>query len=243
MSGKLYVVGTPIGNLGDFSPRAAETLEKVDFIAAEDTRVSVKLLNHFGIKKPMISYHEHNKIARREEIAERISIPAGGDAFCSAIQEYVAKKHRLRVNFRMAEEIKRQIGTVWVDGERNSTETMGLDRDNNWKQVLLSSDEMFTALEEPCSAILEAVCNAAAKIPLDDIEGALHSGILLTGGGSHLRGIKQMIEGITGFKCIVPKKPEDAVSLGLANLLPELPRKMSGPNISTIAVKSYSFRD
>ena len=73
MSGKLYVVGTPIGNLGDFSPRAAETLEKVDFIAAEDTRVSVKLLNHFGIKKPMISYHEHNKVARREEIAERIS--------------------------------------------------------------------------------------------------------------------------------------------------------------------------
>lgn len=73
MSGKLYVVGTPIGNLGDFSPRAVETLEKVDFIAAEDTRVSVKLLNHFCIKKPMISYHEHNKIARRDEIAERIS--------------------------------------------------------------------------------------------------------------------------------------------------------------------------
>ncbi len=73
MSGKLYVVGTPIGNLGDFSPRAVETLEKVDFIAAEDTRVSVKLLNHFCIKKPMISYHEHNKIARREEIAQRIS--------------------------------------------------------------------------------------------------------------------------------------------------------------------------
>ncbi len=73
MSGKLYVVGTPIGNLGDLSPRAAETLEKVDFIAAEDTRVSVKLLNHLGIKKPMISYHEHNKIARREEIADRIS--------------------------------------------------------------------------------------------------------------------------------------------------------------------------
>ncbi len=177
------------------------------------------------------------------EIAERISIPVGGDAFCSAIQEYVGKKHHLRVNFRTAEEIKRQIGTVWVDGERNNTETMGLDKDNNWKQVILSSEEMFTALEEPCSAILEAVCNAAAKIPLDDIESALHSGILLTGGGSQLRGIKQMIEGITGFRCTVPKKPEDAVALGLANLLPELPRKMSGPNISTIAVKSYAFRD
>ena len=56
MSGKLYVVGTPIGNLGDFSPRAVQVLEDVDFIAAEDTRVTLKLLNHFGIKKEMISY-------------------------------------------------------------------------------------------------------------------------------------------------------------------------------------------
>lgn len=60
MSGTLYVVGTPIGNLSDFSPRAAETLRTVDFIAAEDTRVTLKLLNHFEIKKPMVSYHEHN---------------------------------------------------------------------------------------------------------------------------------------------------------------------------------------
>ncbi|MFR5874954.1 MAG: 16S rRNA (cytidine(1402)-2'-O)-methyltransferase [Eubacterium sp.] len=73
MSGKLYVVGTPIGNLGDFSPRAAETLEMVDFIAAEDTRVTLKLLNHFGIKKEMISYFEHNKRERGEIIAARIS--------------------------------------------------------------------------------------------------------------------------------------------------------------------------
>ena len=55
MSGKLFVVGTPIGNLGDLSPRAVETLESVDFIAAEDTRVTLKLLNHFNIKKEMIS--------------------------------------------------------------------------------------------------------------------------------------------------------------------------------------------
>ena len=61
MSGKLYVVGTPIGNLSDFSPRAVETLASVDFIAAEDTRVTLKLLNHFEIKKPMVSYFEHNR--------------------------------------------------------------------------------------------------------------------------------------------------------------------------------------
>ena len=72
MSGILYVVGTPIGNLGDMSPRAVETLEAVDFIAAEDTRVTLKLLNHFGIKKPMISYFEHNKYERGEIICQRI---------------------------------------------------------------------------------------------------------------------------------------------------------------------------
>ncbi len=72
MTGILYVVGTPIGNLGDLSPRAAETLEKVDFIAAEDTRVTLKLLNHFGIKKEMISYFEHNKRERGEIIVSRI---------------------------------------------------------------------------------------------------------------------------------------------------------------------------
>ena len=72
MSGKLYVVGTPIGNLGDFSPRGMETLDCVDFIAAEDTRVTLKILNRFEIKKPLISYFEHNKFSKGEYIAERI---------------------------------------------------------------------------------------------------------------------------------------------------------------------------
>lgn len=73
MSGKLYVVGTPIGNLGDFSPRAVEVLDSVDFIAAEDTRVTMKLLNHFDIKKEMVSYFEHNKRERGEMICTRIA--------------------------------------------------------------------------------------------------------------------------------------------------------------------------
>lgn len=72
MSGTLYLVATPIGNLGDFSPRAVETLESVDFIAAEDTRVSVKLLNHFEIKKPMVSYHEHNHVSAGQSILSRL---------------------------------------------------------------------------------------------------------------------------------------------------------------------------
>lgn len=72
MPGTLYVVGTPIGNLNDISPRQRQTLEEVDFIAAEDTRVTVKLLNHFEIKKPLVSYYEHNLRERGEQIIARI---------------------------------------------------------------------------------------------------------------------------------------------------------------------------
>ena len=72
MSGALYLVGTPIGNLGDFSPRAVEVLQQVDFIAAEDTRVSLKLLNRFEIKKPLVSYFEHNKNVSGERILSRL---------------------------------------------------------------------------------------------------------------------------------------------------------------------------
>ncbi len=72
VAGSLFAVGTPIGNLSDFSPRALETLRNCDFIAAEDTRVTLKLLNHFEIKKPMVSYYEHNRRERGEMILARI---------------------------------------------------------------------------------------------------------------------------------------------------------------------------
>ncbi len=72
MAGMLYLVPTPIGNLGDISQRCRETLEKADFIAAEDTRVSLKLLNHLGIKKSLVSYYEHNKAFKGDKIVERI---------------------------------------------------------------------------------------------------------------------------------------------------------------------------
>ena len=72
MSGILYIVGTPIGNLGDFSPRAREILAEVDFIAAEDTRVTLKLLNKFEINTPMVSYHEHNHVTSGEKIIARL---------------------------------------------------------------------------------------------------------------------------------------------------------------------------
>ena len=72
MSGKLYLVGTPIGNLGDISRRCAETLAAVDFIAAEDTRVSRKLLNHLDIHKSLVSYYAHNRHESGNAILERL---------------------------------------------------------------------------------------------------------------------------------------------------------------------------
>lgn len=83
MAGILYIVGTPIGNLGDFSPRAKEILEQVDFIAAEDTRVTLKLLNKFEINTPMVSYHEHNHVSRGEQIIGRL---LGGES-CALVTD------------------------------------------------------------------------------------------------------------------------------------------------------------
>ncbi|MBP1577742.1 MAG: 16S rRNA (cytidine(1402)-2'-O)-methyltransferase [Oscillospiraceae bacterium] len=80
---KLYLVGTPIGNLNDFSPRAIETLNAVDFIAAEDTRVTLKLLNRFEISKPMVSYYQHNMKESGAKIVSRIQ---GGES-CALVTD------------------------------------------------------------------------------------------------------------------------------------------------------------
>ncbi len=72
MFGKLYLCATPIGNLGDMTPRVVETLQSVDLIAAEDTRNSIKLLNHFGIHTPMTSYHEYNKVEKAHALMDKL---------------------------------------------------------------------------------------------------------------------------------------------------------------------------
>ncbi len=72
-TGKLYVVGTPIGNLSDFSPRGIETLESVDYIAAEDTRVTMRLMSHFGIKKPTLSYYKPHEAEKSAKILELLA--------------------------------------------------------------------------------------------------------------------------------------------------------------------------
>ena len=82
MAGTLYIVATPIGNLNDMTPRAAATFGSVDFVAAEDSRVTLKLLNHLGLKKPLVSYYEHNSKEKGQYILDRI---AAGEscALCS----------------------------------------------------------------------------------------------------------------------------------------------------------------
>ncbi len=103
--GILYIVATPIGNLSDISPRAAAAFESADFIAAEDTRVSAKLLNHLGIKKPMVSYYEHNLKQRTDYILQRViegetcalCSDAGTPAISDPGEMIVAKAHECGV--------------------------------------------------------------------------------------------------------------------------------------------------
>lgn len=83
VGGMLYIVATPIGNLADMSERALKVLANVDFVAAEDTRNSLRLLTHFGISKPLVSYHEHNKREKGEEIVARL---LGGES-CALVTD------------------------------------------------------------------------------------------------------------------------------------------------------------
>ena len=77
MTGKLYLCATPIGNLEDITYRVLKTLKEADLIAAEDTRHSIKLLNHFDIKTPMTSYHEYNKVEKAKYLVEKIQFTKG----------------------------------------------------------------------------------------------------------------------------------------------------------------------
>lgn len=103
MIGIVYLVATPIGNLGDITHRALETLAEADIIACEDTRHTGKLLNHFGLKKKLVSYHEHNETARSEEFAELLSqgksiavvSDAGTPSICDPALRIVQKAHEI----------------------------------------------------------------------------------------------------------------------------------------------------
>ncbi|MCQ2385985.1 MAG: rod shape-determining protein, partial [Clostridia bacterium] len=113
---------------------------------------------------------------------------AAGNSFAESIAAYVAKKYRLRINLRMAEEIKRRIGVLWIDGEKRQMSIAGCNAEGTMCHVLLSSDEMFFAVEEPCAELLDAIHTAVSKVPLDYVKAALENGISLCGGSSRFRG-------------------------------------------------------
>ena len=171
----------------------------------------------------------------------RASHPVSGMAFNEAIAAYVQKKYRLSLRLSEAERIKNTIGTVWSDEEKRTIEMVGSDARGAVHRALLSSEEMFTALEEPCAELLDAIHTAAMRVPLEAVEGLMETGILLFGGGAKLRGLPEMISGITGFQATLTREPEDAVAKGLARILPTLPTKISVPNVSAIACKTNSY--
>ena len=177
------------------------------------------------------------------EIVYRSSVPVGGYSFSLAIAEYVYRRYGLSLQMGTAEEIKRQIGTVWVDGEKTQMQVMGRGADRAMRSVYLTSDDMFNALEEPCAKVLDAISNAATLVPLNAVNGLLEEGIYLSGGGALLKGLREMIAGVTGFRTTLVDKPTDAVALGLSRILPSLPLRLYGINVSMVAVKTNSYLD
>ncbi|MBQ9736648.1 MAG: rod shape-determining protein [Clostridia bacterium] len=171
------------------------------------------------------------------------SARVGGQSFTDAIREYVWKKWHLKTTSAEAERIKREIGTVWSEEEQKMLEFVGTDAQGSVHRRLLSSEEMFSALEEPCAELLDAIYTAATKVPLESVEELMKTGIFLYGGGSLLRGVPQMIAGITGFPASLAEDPKDAVIKGLAKILPTLPDKLLYPNVSLIACKTNSYLD
>ncbi|MBQ8908135.1 MAG: rod shape-determining protein [Clostridia bacterium] len=178
------------------------------------------------------------------ELVNRFCIDKAGYAFTLAIANYIKRKSHLRIGYQMAEEIKRKIGTVWVEGERRPMEIVGRASDNSMRRTVISSDEMFEALEEPCAAVLEVVCEALSKIPAEAVRETFENGIILSGGGSLLEGIDHMIYGVTGVKCRRVPNPEFAVVNGLETILAHLPEQIhNGPNVSGIALKTNAYRE
>ncbi|MBO7169858.1 MAG: rod shape-determining protein [Clostridia bacterium] len=177
------------------------------------------------------------------EIIYRASAPVGGFSFSLAIAEYVYSKYGLSLQMSTAEDIKRRIGTVWEDGESARLKVTGRGSDRAMRNVVLTSDDMFNALEEPCAKVLEAIHNAVSAVPLHAVNGLLREGIYLSGGGTLLKGLREMIAGVTGFRTTLVTDPTDAVANGLAKILLGLPSRLYGINVSMVAVKTNSYLD
>ncbi len=166
---------------------------------------------------------------------------AAGGAFDRAIAEYLLRKHKVRISLQSAELIKQKIGTVWVGNEKKYVDVRGRDAKNNeCCSVRICSEEMFTALEEPMAALIEAVCDAITRIPSDCVQEVFDTGILLCGGGCLLEGLDKMISGVTGVNAMRLRDPIETVARGLASLHTRIPNaKEAGTlNISRYFIKN-----
>lgn len=156
MTGTLFIVGTPIGNLEDITLRAVRTLREVDFIAAEDTRVTAKLLNHFAIKKPMISYFEHNRKQRGELICSKILSgencalvsDAGMPSISDPGEELVRQCRELNINIRIVPGPSASISALCLSGFPAGRFTfegfLSMNKKNRLKHLASLKDESRT---------------------------------------------------------------------------------------------------
>lgn len=186
--------------------------------------------------------HTDIMLISRGRIFYKSSIPTAGNDFDLAIANYINEKHNVKISMRTAEAIKTGIGTVWMGSDRKFLDIKGKDNLGVVRTVRISSDEMFVALEEPTSAILDALCKAISKIPTDCVNTVFEKGILLCGGGSTLDGLDKMISGVTGVKAVVLKNPMGVTSLGLSRMLERLPDRISHGtlNISREYIKNVT---
>ena len=178
----------------------------------------------------------------RGRIFYKSTIPTAGNEFDLAIANYINEKHNVKISMRTAEAIKTGIGTVWMGSDRKFLDIKGKDNLGVVRTVRISSDEMFVALEEPTSAILDALCKAISRVPTDCVNTVFEKGILLCGGGSTLDGLDKMISGVTGVKAVLLKNPIGVTALGLARMLERLPDRISHGtvNISREYIKNVT---
>lgn len=151
------------------------------------------------------------------------NIPVGGDRFDQAIMNYVRRRYHILIGERTAEDIKIQIGHVYRHDRPRYMKVCGRSLEEGLpREVLLSSKEMIEALAEPITAILDSVCGVVERTPPELVGDILRKGIIMTGGGSMLCGLDQLIEKVTGIPTYAADHPVSAVVKGAGQLLPYL---------------------
>ena len=151
------------------------------------------------------------------------SIKIGGDKFDEALQSYMRRPNNVAIGDRTAEDIKIRLGNVYEHKNPEYMEVVGRTyTDGMPREVLISSREMIEALYEPITAILDSICSVVEQTPPELVGDILQRGMVLTGGGSKLRGLDRLIERVTGIPVHVATKPISSTVLGAGSLLPYL---------------------